>query len=287
MATFDEKQAQAVIKRLQHLCTEAEDGGNAARGVLRAIDPTVRQLREKLGVGADGKLPADTWSQLPEQEKIDAQLQLNGMVDALEAAVAGSDEPRDPASFMYRVHASNPWIYVLVIGSVVVVAVLIWGIYRYWNVATSAKAVEGDVLRMVILMGALGGAIHWMSSLANFIGNGNLFRRWIPYYVLAPFQGAALAMVVYLLLRVGVLAPPANATQNGGPAQSLNLLGLYAFAALTGLFAKQAIEMLRDVFGVIFKKIEAKDASGTSKPPAPGAAKPSDTKGPVRSGSPT
>jgi len=30
-------------------------------------------------------------------------------------------------------------------------------------------------------------------------GNGNLLRRWIPYYVLAPFQGAALAVLVYLL----------------------------------------------------------------------------------------
>jgi hypothetical protein len=182
------------------------------------------------------------------------------------------------------VHASNCWIYTLVIGSVATDAVVIWGIYRYWNVATSGKAVEGDVLRMVILMGALGGAIHWMSSLANYIGNGNLFRRWIPYYVLAPFQGAALAMVVYLLLRVGVLAHPANAMPNGGPAQSLNLLGLYAFAALTGLFAKQAIEMLRDVFGVIFKKIEAKDASSARKPPAPSTVMPSDTQATVDSG---
>jgi len=122
---------------------------------------------------------------------------------------------------------------------------------------------------MVILMGAMGGAIHWMSSLVNYIGNGNLLRRWIPNYVLAPFQGAALAVLVYLLLRVGVLAP----TQNGVPAQSLNLLGLYAFAGLTGLFAKQAIEMLRDVFAVIFKKIEAKDASGAERQPGSSAGK--------------
>jgi hypothetical protein len=69
---------------------------------------------------------------------------------------------------------------------------------------------------------------------------------------------------------VGVLAPPAS---SAGPAQSLNLLGLYAFSGLTGLFAKQAIEMLRDVFAVIFKRIESKDASGATKPPAPSANK--------------
>lgn len=189
------------------------------------------------------------------------------------------DEPQNPASIMYRTHASNPWIYGLVIASVVVVALVIWGIYRYWDVATSAKATEGQVLRMVILMGALGGAIHWMSSLVNYIGNGNFFRRWIPYYLLAPFQGAALAMLVYLLLRVGVLTPG----QNADPGKSLNLLGLYAFAGLTGLFAKQAIEMLRDVFAVIFKKIEAKDARGTAKSPESRPGKSSDAK-PVATG---
>ncbi len=245
------------------------------------IGSTAEQLFQQLSVAADGKLPGGAWGQLQTKDQIDAQARLQGLIGALEAAIAGVDEPRSPTNFMYRVHASNPWIYSLVIGSVVVVAVVIWGIYRYWNVATSAKAVEGDVLRMVILMGALGGAIHWMSSLANYIGNGNLFRRWIPYYLLAPFQGAALAMLVYLLLRVGVLAPQASSST---PAQSLNLLGLYAFSGLTGLFAKQAIEMLRDVFGVIFKRIESKDASSATKPPAPGADKSAVAQAPVGSG---
>ena len=270
MEVFEEKQAQAVIDRLRSLCAQAEKGDEAARGVLNMIGPMAGELLQQLGVGADGKLPSDAWNQLQAKDRIDAQARLQGMIGALEAAIAGVDEPRSPANFMYREHASNPWIYTLVIGSVVVVAVVIWGVYRYWDVATSAKATEGQVLRMVVLMGALGGAIHWMSSLANYIGNGNLFRRWIPYYVLAPFQGAALAMLVYLLLRVGVLAPPDS---SAGPAQSLNLLGLYAFSGLTGLFAKQAIEMLRDVFAVIFKRIESKDASGATKPPAPGANK--------------
>ena len=276
MTPLDEKQAQAAIKRLQDLSSTAERAGDAARGVLQAIGPAVRQLYEKLGVGTDGKIPDGKWSQLQEQEKMAAQLQLKGLADALEAGIAGIDEPRDPASFMYRVHASNAWIYTLLAGAVVAVAVVIWGIYRDWDVATSAEATEGDVLRMVVLMGALGGAIHWMSSLANYIGNGNLFRRWIPYYLLAPFQGAALAMLVYLLLRVGVLAPPSSAAHTGGPAHSLNLLGLYAFSGLTGLFAKQAIEKLRDVFSVIFKRIEAKDASSATRPPAPGASQSSD-----------
>lgn len=285
MKEFKEKQAQAAFEQLQKLREEAEKAGDAAQSVLRAIEPTAQSVLQKLGIGADGKLPDGIWDKWPAQDRLDTRARLQGMLDALGAAIAEIDEPRDSASIMYRAHASNPWIYGLVIGSVVVVALVIWGIYQYWDSATSAKATEEQVLRMVILMGALGGAIHWMSSLVNYIGNGNLFRRWIPYYVLAPFQGAALAMLVYLLLRVGVLAPPPSGTQAVGPAQSLNLLGLYAFAGLTGLFAKQAIEMLRDVFAVVFKKIEAKDASSAAKPPAPGAGKSSESQSAVGTGS--
>lgn len=117
---------------------------------------------------------------------------------------------------------------------------------------------ERDVLVMIILMGALGGLVHLTSSLTKFVGNGQLLRSWIPYYVSMPFLGASVAPIVYLLLRVGVLAPGA-ADQDTAATASLNLIGLYGFAGLTGLFARQAIEMLADVFTRIFRKVEAKD----------------------------
>jgi len=49
----------------------------------------------------------------------------------LPTAAAGSDEPGDKTNFMYREHASNLWIGILVSGAVVVVALILWGIYRY------------------------------------------------------------------------------------------------------------------------------------------------------------
>lgn len=82
-----------------------------------------------------------------------------------------------------------------------------------------------------------------------------------------PFQGAALAPLIYLLLRVGVLNP-ANTTPSGRPTESLNLIGIYGFAALTGLFSKQAIEMMADVFSTIFKKVSTKDSLEKTKPEA-------------------
>lgn len=128
------------------------------------------------------------------------------------------------------------------------------------------KPTEQTVLYMVILLGALGGFLHLASSMANYVGNRQLLRSWIIYYVLIPFQGAALAPVIYLLLRVGVLNP-ANPPEGGAsPTDSLNLIGIYAFAALTGLFSKQAIETLADVFATIFKKVNAKDSLDKPRP---------------------
>jgi len=126
------------------------------------------------------------------------------------------------------------------------------------------KVTEQAVLWMVILLGALGGFLYLASSMATYVGNRQLLRSWIVYYILIPFQGAALAPLIYLLLRVGVLNP-ANPTSSGRPMESLNLMGIYAFAALTGLFSKQAIEMLADVFATIFKKVSAKDSLEKSK----------------------
>jgi hypothetical protein len=55
-----------------------------------------------------------------------------------------------------------------------------------------------------------------------------------------------------MLLRVGILTPSGHA--NGGSAiANLNLMAIYGFAALSGLFAKTATEKLGDVFEEMFK----------------------------------
>lgn len=134
------------------------------------------------------------------------------------------------------------------------------------------RPTEQAVLWMVILLGGLGGFLHLASSMANYVGNRQLLRSWIVYYILIPIQGAALAPLIYLLLRVGVLNP-ANPGGGGRPTESLNLIGMYAFAAMTGLFSKQAIEMLADVFATIFKKVSAKDSLDKTKTDADTAGK--------------
>jgi hypothetical protein len=110
---------------------------------------------------------------------------------------------------------------------------------------------ESTILVMVILLGTLGGFLHWTSSLGKYVGNRALMRSWIIWYLLMPISGATLAPAVYLLWRVGVLA---NSTDH------LNLLGIYAFSLLAGLFAEHALEMLSKTFQQLFARIDAKDS---------------------------
>jgi hypothetical protein len=114
----------------------------------------------------------------------------------------------------------------------------------------------GEVLKMVAVLGALGGLIHMLTSFVMYIGNRQLVRSWLLYYVVAPFLGAALAPIVFLLLSNSVVE---SVSGSGVNTQNLNLPGLYAIAALTGMFARQASEKLADIFTLVFSKINAQD----------------------------
>jgi hypothetical protein len=127
---------------------------------------------------------------------------------------------------------------------------------------------EESILWMIILLGALGGFIHLCASLAQFVGNRALRTSWVLYYVFMPLEGAALAPLMFLLLRVGVLnmnAAAQAASQGQCATANLNLMGLYAFAGLTGLFSKQAIEKL----ATVFSKVNASDSIPPSNKQTP------------------
>lgn len=267
------EEIKKLLERIAELRKTIASAGEPGRAQLDVIEPGLRGIQQELGTDAEGKVEVGAWERMSEPLRRSLYQRLQTTAQTLERIAAGeSDGQPDPNSIMFRRHASNPWIVGLTLAGILFTVVVLSAVFQHWDTATrvkpEVKTAEGNVvelaqsptekqvLGMIILMGALGGCLHWTSSLAMFIGNAQLLRRWIPYYLMMPFEGAALAPVIYLLFRVGVLSPQAA---NAGTAQ-LNLISLYAFAGLTGLFAKQAIEMLADVFTVIFKKIQAKDS---------------------------
>jgi hypothetical protein len=99
---------------------------------------------------------------------------------------------------------------------------------------------------LALLMGAIGGFIHASTSFASYTGNRQLKWSWMWWYGLRLFIGAALGGLTYFALRGGFLG------QQGDTAR-VDPYGVAALAALAGLFSKQAIDKLEEVFDVLFR----------------------------------
>ena len=107
---------------------------------------------------------------------------------------------------------------------------------------------ESSMVLLVLVVGAIGSYIHAATSFVTYVGNKRLEISWFWWYVLRPGVGATLALVSYTVLRGGLVA--LNDQMADG---ELNRYTIAAFAGLNGLFSKQAIDKLREVFDTLFK----------------------------------
>jgi hypothetical protein len=105
---------------------------------------------------------------------------------------------------------------------------------------------EIRLLLLVLIVGFVGSYIHTTISFVNFAGNRRLVKSWFWYYVTRPFAGPFLALVFYLALRGGLLAVNVGS-------ESINQYGVLAVSGLAGLFSKQAMSKLKEVFTNLFK----------------------------------
>ena len=120
------------------------------------------------------------------------------------------------------------------------------------------QAISSDVRLILLAMvfGALGSCIHVAQSFATFAGNRTLRSSWTWWYVLRPFIGAALAVVVYVALRGALF--PATAASSG----DMSPFGVAAIAGLTGMFSKQAVDKLNEVFSTAFATKDSTESTG-------------------------
>jgi hypothetical protein len=71
---------------------------------------------------------------------------------------------------------------------------------------------------------------------------------YVPWYIARPLMGMLLGLIFYFLLREGLLAV---LTDRSTP-ETLSEAGLIGVGALVGLFSKEAIEKLRELFNTLF-----------------------------------
>jgi hypothetical protein len=122
-------------------------------------------------------------------------------------------------------------------------------LYWLWGFNFDQKNIERELryIGLVAGAGALGGFVHAATSFTTYAGDRSLGRSWTWWYILRPFIGAALALVMYFVLRGGLMVPAANITD------TLNPFTLVAVAGLIGMFSKQATDKLNEIATVAFR----------------------------------
>jgi hypothetical protein len=110
----------------------------------------------------------------------------------------------------------------------------------------------------VVAAGAVGSLVHCLTSFADYVGNRTLKRSWVWYLILRTPIGIALALLFYVVLRGGLIAPTLSPAAPDTGAKShawtlLNPYGLAAIAAMAGMFSKQATDKLSELFDTLFR----------------------------------
>jgi hypothetical protein len=100
------------------------------------------------------------------------------------------------------------------------------------------------LLLMVMIVGALAAFLGVSRRFLYYAQRDELTNRDTWSYVLRPFQGAILALVVYFALRAGFLGQNESAP--------INPYGVAAISALVGLFTRHAVSKLAAIFDTVF-----------------------------------
>jgi hypothetical protein len=120
---------------------------------------------------------------------------------------------------------------------------------------------ELRLLLLVLLAGGLGSSIHAASSFSYHKGSRSFDITFLSWYLMRIPVGAGLALVIILLIKGNIFVPPNNLSD-------INPFGTMGMAALTGLFSKQALSKLSDIFDTMFtsskNEITTKPGSGAT-----------------------
>lgn len=111
---------------------------------------------------------------------------------------------------------------------------------------------EVQLLLMVLFTGAFASSVYALKSLADYRGDNKLTKPWSTFYLIQPFEGAGAALLLYLLVRGGLV------TGNGIDMKAENRFGMCAIAGLAGAFSDLAFLKLREVFLNLLKPTDTR-----------------------------
>ncbi|UII31181.1 S1 family peptidase [Fulvivirga ulvae] len=90
---------------------------------------------------------------------------------------------------------------------------------------------------------------------------------FVPWYFARPMMGMLLGLIFYFAMKGGILVLTMDEAREGP--QNLNDFALAAVGALVGMFSKNALEKLREVFNTLFNTKDVSEAVSDESPDKP------------------
>ena len=111
---------------------------------------------------------------------------------------------------------------------------------------------EVRLVGLSALFGVVGSSVYGVTSLTVWLSRHKLARSYFAWYLTRPLIGAALAVIVYLLLRASLLSTVVNPGIGQASISFINDFGVAGISGLVGLMTAQMTQKLRDVFDSLF-----------------------------------
>lgn len=162
-------------------------------------------------------------------------------------------------------------IYLVGVNALALVAMLlVWPADGEGEPSFLATSADLQYLLISILGGALGTSVVLLMSFATYAGHQALVASWNWWYLLRPFTGATLGLVVYAAVRGGILKVSSEV-------DALNPFSVAALSAMVGLFSRNILDRLNNLLAHDDRKLsEAFDSVFGHEVPSDQIDKPED-----------
>ena len=129
-----------------------------------------------------------------------------------------------------------------------------------WNLWRLSLEITEEVrfILIVIIMGALGGSLYSVRAFTIHVGRDTFEVSWICWYFLRPLTGSVLAVIFYFAFRAAFFSLSASTGD-------LNVFGIATLGGIVGIFSKETIDKLKELFEDILPiKEESRDTDQES-----------------------
>lgn len=125
-------------------------------------------------------------------------------------------------------------------------------ILKYSKVAADSSPFFYREASIAVYAAGVGSAI---TTMLGYLDHASIRKdfdiAYIPWYVARPLIGMLLGLIFYFVLRGGLIVIQIGETSSAN--EPFNTWSIAAISALVGLFSKNAVEKLRELFNTLFQ----------------------------------